>query len=101
MGSSFAVVVNLWLCWSSASLVARLHAHDEAAIDSVEHGVDGDGAAGLSRSGAARVVATNARLRNQFASLALFNRSSGNRKDRSGRTNQRRAGRRNLDSVRR
>src|SRR5438045_2189035 len=46
LGSSHAVVIDLRLCWTSAGVFARLFAHDEAAVDSVEHCVDGNCAPG-------------------------------------------------------
>src|SRR5688500_2399495 len=81
LGSSDPLAVNLRLRWAGAGLTARLFAHDEAAIDSIQHGVDRNCATGVSRSGAAGNPPANAGLCDQLASLAVSNRAAGHRKD--------------------
>src|SRR5205085_9902210 len=100
LGSPDAAFVDLWIRRTSAGLAARLHAHDEVAVNSIEHRFDGDCAASVSRSGLAGVFAADTGLRHQLQALVIFDRTAGHRKDRRRRAHQQRAGRWNLDSLR-
>ena len=80
------LLIDLRLRRTSASVFARLFPHDEAPVDSVQHGVDGDCASGFSRSGPAGDAAANVGLRHQFTPFTVFDGTPGHRKDCRRRT---------------